>query len=355
MALSPTVKAYIIDVGTGNMFELPYTSINFIEELNNGGSAQLTLDYVAVEAIADKYGITAQDLLTATFRELQIKLEDTIIWLGVISEYDWSKSADGTYSLTVAAVDYFSLFQKRRTGLTDVVFTAVDPSTIPWSLINTSQALAHGSWGITLGSTASTGLTASMTYKNAEIKTEISNLSNYKQLGSFDFDIDYTKKFNVYYPSKGAVRSEIVLDDNNILASSVKTPVVLSLTNSVFVIGQGVNNDQATANRKAADADIAAYSLLEDTISDNNVSDQNVLNSLGDRAISLNKLPTYGRQISLKHAGDDPLLTSYSVGDYLVVNIPEQSINYANWRVRKRTVDIDNAGMITVQDDLLTL
>jgi len=351
--LSPVVKVYITDVGTGDFFEMPYSSLTYIEELNNGGSITINLDFVAVKAIADKYNTTVADLFTATFREIKVTLNDTIIWLGVVSEYNRAKGADGSFTLTVAGVDYFSLFQKRRTGLTEVDFAAVDPATIPWALISASQALTHGDWGITEGVTASTGLSVTVAYKNAEIKQEIANLSNLKQYGSFDFDIDYTKKFNVYYPGKGSVRSEIVLDDNNILADSVKIPVVLTLTNSIFVTGQGVNNDIAAVNQQAPSGDIAAYTLLEDMTSDVNISDLTLLAALGNRWLSLNQLPIY--QVSIKHEGDDPVLTSYDVGDTLVVNIPEENIAYQNYRVRKRTVDIDQAGMITVQLDMLTL
>jgi len=129
--------------------------------------------------------------------------------------------------------------------------------------------------------------------------------------------------------------------------------VVLSLTNSVFVTGQGINNDIAAVNRQASAPDIAAYGLLEDVLSDPNISDTAVLDAMGDRSLALSKLPLYS--ISITHSGDAPDFTTYDVGDTIVVNIPEESISNAQYRVKKRTIDIDKAGQITVQLDLLLI
>lgn len=353
--LSAIIQVFIIDVVTGNLFEVPYESINFIDELNNGKQATITLDYPSVKEMAKAYQTTVQDLFTATFREIYITMNGAKIWYGVISEYNRNKDATGQYGMSIAAIDYFSLFQKRRTGLTTITFTNVDPATIPWSLINTSQQsfLPYSDFGITQGATAATPLTITVSYKNAELRQEIINLSNYKQNGTFDFDIDFTKKFNVYYPTKGSVRSNIVLDDNNILADTVKIPLLLSLTNSIFVTGQGINDDQAAVNRKASNSIINAYKLLEDQIADINISDTNLLAAEGDRFLSLNQLPLY--QISLKHDGTDPDISTYDVGDTLVVNVPEEGVNYQQYRVKKRTVDIDKAGQIIVQLDMLLI
>lgn len=355
VTLSPLIQVFVLDVGTGNLFELPYTSINYIEELNAGYSATFSLDYPSIQLVAKTYNTTVQDLFGATFREIYITMNGTKIWYGVISEYNRSKDATGQYQMSIAAIDYFSLFQKRRTGLTPVVFSNVDPATIPWNLINTSQQslLPYSDFGIVQGVIASTPLTISITYNNAELRQEIINLSNAHQYGTFDFDIDYTKKFNTYYPIKGTVRSGIVLDDNNILSDTVKIPLLLSLTNSVFVTGQGINADVAATNRKASNAVINSYKLLEDQISDITVSDPALLAAEGDRFLSFNQTPLY--QLSLKHHGTDPDITTYGIGDILTVNVPEEGIFYQQYRVRKRTVDVDAANTITCQLDMLLI
>src|SRR4051794_4740923 len=133
----------LLDPGTGNLFELPFMSVNYVEELNAGSQATFNLDYSAMAQLAAVYGTTVRDLFTATFREIWVELDGTKIWTGVASEYNRSKDAQGTYRLTLAAIDYLALLQKRRTGAVKT-YTATDPATIPWDLINTSQSLTDG-------------------------------------------------------------------------------------------------------------------------------------------------------------------------------------------------------------------
>ncbi len=348
-----TYTVILKHVASGDIFELPYKLINYVEELNNGSQATFEFDYTTIkEQVCDPYTTNPKDLFTAVLSEITVKdSSNNILWLGVVSEYNRSKDASGNFTLSVAAVDYFSLLQKRRTG-SDDIFSGVDPATIPWSLINTSQSKTHGDLGITVGATASTGTMVSVELKYADIKQVITDLSNYKANNSFDFDIDTGKKLNIYYPTKGSLRANIVFDDNTVLAHAVKIPVVLNITNSVFVTGQGINNDIAAVNRQASSSEIAEYTLLEDIISDTQTADTTTLNSEGDRKLSLEKLPLYA--ITLKHS-DDINLTTYGLGDTVVVNIIEERISYAQYRVKKRTVDIDETGTMVATIDLLTI
>ncbi len=258
-------SVFIVNPTTGDQYELPFESINYIEELNNGGQATLSFDYASIKEVADKYSATIIDIFTATFRELKIYRSDGItLWRGIISEYNRTKNTFGKGAITVAAVDYFSIFQKRRTALTRA-FTSVDPATIAWTLINESQTSdsPYSDFGITQGVAAATGLTQSITYQFAEVRQEIINLSNATQQGSFDFDIDNTKKFNTY-TSKGALRANIYLDDNNIIEESIKIPLVLSLVNGVYVIGAGINADVVYVSRQASNSYKTAFKKLED-------------------------------------------------------------------------------------------
>jgi hypothetical protein len=346
---------FLKHVTSGDIYELPFKSINFIEELNNGSQATFNFDYPTIkDEVAKPYGTTVVDLFTSVFSELWVQNDSAVkVWYGVVSEYNRTKDAAGNYTLQIAGVDYFSLLQKRRTD-NDKLYTGVDPATIPWDLINISQTsgLPSADLGITQGSTVSTGLTVNAEYKRSDIRQAISDVSNYKVQGSFDVDIDFTKKLNLFYPTKGSVKANIVLDDNNILADSVKIPLLLAMSNNVFVRGQGINNDVAESNRTASTPTINEYTLLEDVVSDTQVSDTTILAAEGDRFLALNQLPL--NFITLKH-GDDIDITTYSLGDTIVVNITEENISYAQFRVKKRTVDLDQAGTIIVQLDLLTI
>ncbi len=350
-----TYKVFLKHLTTGDLFELPYNSINWVEELNNGANATFNFDYSTIkEQVCAPYGTNVFDLFTAVFS--QIWVEDSAgnkLWLGVCSDYQRTKDAAGNYSLQIAACDYFALLQKRRTAALKT-YSAVDPATIPWDLININQTsgIASADLGITQGTTVTTGLTVSPEYIRADIKQSISDLSNYRVKGSFDFDIDVTLKLNLYYPTKGSLRANVVLDALTTLADGVKIPLLLSITNRVMARGQGINNDVAESVRIASDPTINQYTLLEDVLTDPTTSDTTVLATEGDKKLDLEKLPL--AQITKKH-GDDIDLTSYGLGDTIIVDVPEENISYAQYRVKKRTVDIEQTGTMIATLDLLTI
>ncbi len=151
---------FLKHVASGDLFELPYKTVNYVEELNNGSQATFDFDFATIkEQVADVYSTNVKDLFTAVLSEMWVQdSAGNKVWFGVVADYQRTKDAVGNYTLKIACIDYFSLFQKRRTGAS-VDFSAVDPATIPWSLINTSQGLTSGNLGITQGATASTGLT----------------------------------------------------------------------------------------------------------------------------------------------------------------------------------------------------
>lgn len=348
------VTVYIVNPTTGDQIELPYEGIQYIEELNNGGQATINFDFLAVKEIAEKYNTNVVDLFTATLREIWIEKDGIKVWVGVVSEYDRSRDANGLYTLTIAAIDYFALLQKRRTGVSKT-FTNTDPAVIAWTLIDESQTSEnpYSDFGITLGRNDLTGLSQSVTYQFAEINQEITKLSNANQSGSFDFDIDTTKKFNTYYPTKGTLRSNIVLDENNIDADSIKIPVILHITNEVYVVGQGINSDVVYVNRQSSNSYKTAFKKLEDMIRDMQQTDSGILDNEGDRYLQLNQSPTSGYIVSVTLVGDEPDITTYDVGDTLILNLPEENITNAQYRVRKRTVNIDKTSTISTQLDMM--
>ena len=65
------INVYLLDVGTGDKFELPYSTIHYIEELNNGGSATFGFDYAAIIAnVCKPYSLTIPQLFTGRFCEI---------------------------------------------------------------------------------------------------------------------------------------------------------------------------------------------------------------------------------------------------------------------------------------------
>src|SRR5579872_3927781 len=135
-----TYKLFIKHVATGDLFELPFDTLNVVEELNNGANATFTFDYTVLhDQVALPYNTTVKTLLTSVFTEIYFQDQNAnVIWLGVITDVQITYDASQGYNLTVGANDYVGLLQKRRSQA-DKVYTAVDPASIPWDQINTSQ------------------------------------------------------------------------------------------------------------------------------------------------------------------------------------------------------------------------
>ncbi len=351
--MSATIAVKIQNPVTGDLYELPFSAISFTEELNGGKDAQFSFDFIALQDIAKAYNTNPLFLLTSSYREIWVEMNGSKIWYGAISDFHLTKDAQGLFQLNVYGLGFFSLFQKRRTN-NSTVFTTVDAGQIAWSLINTSQQadLPYSDLGITQGSVpAST--TRTIEYNFAEIRQTIIDLSNAKVKNGFDFDIDNTKKFNVYYPFKGTTRNNIILDDKNLLGWAAVKNLLTNITNKVYVVGKGINTDVAYVYVSASSDYKSAFKVLEDTISDKALDSLTNLTDEANMFLAYNQAPIL--TLTLKHHGEDLDVTSFVLGDIIFVTIPELSLSLASFRVKKRQVHIDENGNILVDVDLQTI
>ena len=96
------------------------------------------------------------------------------------------------------------------------------------TLINESQTSnnPYSDLGITQGAHPTTK-NRDRTYKFDNIKDSIIRLSNENLTDGFDFDIDATKAFNVYYPTKGQDRFDVVFDNDTMATWKFKKPLML--------------------------------------------------------------------------------------------------------------------------------
>jgi hypothetical protein len=340
------ISLFIKDVA-GNQYELPYEQISYNEELNGGRDAQFDLNYLAVEEIANAYKTTTLFILTSTYTEIWVEKDGAKIWYGVVSDFNFSKSNDGSYSLTVYGVDFFSLLQKRRTSVSQV-YVGWDAADIAWDLIYQSQQsdLPYSNLGITRGTHPTTLAIDNIAYQFAEVRQEIINLSNETIKGGFDFDIDVNKVFNIFYPFKGSVRNSLVMDENNTLSWTIEKPMLTGLVNKVYVVGQGVNTDIAYATRVSDAAYRNSFKTLEDVLSDRQIDSPTLLAAEGDQYLTNYQAPML--TVSLVHDGNEVDITTYDLGDSLPITIPEISLTKSIMRVKKREVQIDKNSNIMV-------
>lgn len=338
---------FVKNISNGDIYELPYSALSFTEELNSGKDAQINLDYKVVDEIAKAYNTDLHFLLSGGQRELWIEKNGTKIYFGVISDLGLNKDQDGGLSVVVASVGLTALLGKRRTGAKRI-FSNTDAGTIALTLINESQSsdTPYSDLGISQGLIQSS-VSRDRTFRFANIKDEIIQMSNVNLKNGFDFDIDNTKKFNIYYPQKGSNRDNIFFDEHNIISWDYRKPLILSLANKVYVLGEGFNDDVIYTTRISDTSYRSVFGTLEDVLAERDVKVLQTLQDKGDRYLLDNQAPTV--QLTINHLDDDPDIVNYDPGDSFRIRIDEIGVINTYMRVIKRTVSIDSNQMAVVQ------
>jgi hypothetical protein len=316
-------------------WEIPFYSFSFSEELNNDRSATVSFDRQALREIAETYGKNPLYVLSNTYRELYIYDEDdNLIYGGYIADLQFSRGNSEEGNMAVASKGFFSLLRKRYTANLDE-YTSEDLSDIAWSLIDYTQNLSYGNFGITRGTNPTTR-DADRTFRYKEIADAIEGMSNAETKDGIDFEITNNKVFNVYYPAKGSTRKSVIFEDgNNILNYNIRKPFIDSMANQVFVYGDGFGEDAVIEVRDAENSFKNAFFLLQDTLSEKDVKLTATLQAKGDRYLDKNKYPQLGVSIVCDYDVID--YSEFSLGDWVRLKISDWEIN-AMYRVVKRGV-----------------
>lgn len=345
------IQLFIEDTVNNIIYEVPFLSSNYSEKLNKGKNARFNIDYLKFKEIADTYNTTIDFIVTGGFREIYLTKDGETIYLGVISEYQISKNVNNQLQVDISSVDYFALLAKRiifdhSGNKPQRVFTSTDAGAIAWALINESQTSdnPYSDLGITQG-TIQTSKNRDKTFNLETVKEGIEYISNFNLKDGFDFDIDNLKKFNVYYPQKGQNRPNIILDSSNIIGWSFRKPFTLSLTNKVYIVGGGMNDQINYEKRTSATTYRNAFKTLERVERYFDVTTQ-TLQDKGDAVLTNEQASIPELQVATD--GTVVPFIDYEVGDRLTVILPELNINYA-YRVEGRDISIDANGYIDCQ------
>jgi hypothetical protein len=177
----------------------------FVQRLNAESEAGFILD------VDDTNCNTT--ILNLGVNQLHIEYKNNLMWSGQIVSAKKIANKNDIY-WEVLAKDWVALLGKRFCGVEDLrEFTTTDAGLIAKTLIQETQALANGSFGITYG-TIEASINRTTTYDKKNVLSAIKELSNMGKDGmasyGFDFEITPGKVFNVYYPYKGSIREEIV-------------------------------------------------------------------------------------------------------------------------------------------------
>ena len=335
----PKYSVFLRDPEDGELFELLPKSYSFKEELNREPTAKVNISFEAFERLASALNTTVMAILSTSIMELYIERDGVKIFYGVLSSLDLKAGKEGERDITLKAMGFFGLFSKRIAGIPSRIFSATDAADIAWTLIDESQSSdnPYSDYGITQGASPTT-VNRDRTYRFDNVRDSIVLLSNENLDTGFDFDID--KAFNVYYPTKGSTKSNIVFDKETLDDYRWKLPLVLELANKVYAIGEGFNDDVLFETRTADAGFRSPFKTQEETLRESDIKTSATLQAKGDRRLADAEQPI--DQFVGEHF-DDLVYgwDEYSLGDSVIVDLPDLGMDEEVKRVNAREFKVD--------------
>jgi len=332
-------KVIIQNLDQSQKWTIPFISGNIVEELNRDRSANITFSFEAINSIASNSGITVEQLLTSSYKEMFIyDDDDNLIYSGFIDDYGDSIGENSSGKVNITSRGFFTLLTKRHTDKVKI-YSATDSSDIAWDLINESQT--SGEEGDDLGITRGldpTTVNRNRTYYNETISDAIFDLSKDKIKEGFDFEVNNSKQFNVFYPQKGTQRDSIIVKEGfNMLTARINKNGVLNMANQIIVMGSGYGEEMISETRDAEDVYKQIYYLLQDTLPEKDIIEASTLQDKGDRYLEIYKLPR--RTVSVTTFFENPNWNDFDVGDTIKVVIPSREIDEF-FRIERRSLNL---------------
>lgn len=278
-------------------------------------------------------------ILVACSNEVRIKRLGTYLAGGQMVYFETNVDANQQV-INVKATGFLNLFKDRYTEELKF-YDATQATAIGASLINDSQALPNGSFGVTIGSLATVGL-HDRQYDRTNIKSALQDLTT-SQVSPFDMEFTYDKVFNTY-SQLGTVRPDIIFEyPNNIISFSVPNDGT-GIANQIIALGQGFGTEAQSQAISESAGSQATYRLRQKIITSNGTDDSDLgLTDAADRELSAWAFPFEVPTITID-GNVAPFITDYGIGDRIFVRINNYNTlahinNY--FRIERIELDID--------------
>lgn len=181
----------------------------------------------------------------------------------------------------VKADGYLNLFKDRYTGFD--YYQPQSMTSIAWKLIDNSQDLPNGDFGITLGPNQFTTPDRERTYSRKNIREALIEQTEIEG-SKFDFQFTWDKKFNTY-EKLGDERPDVILEyPRNIV--SLETPkTAVNLYNEVTALGSGLGVEQLASTADDNDSQVG-FKLRQKITIYNSVEQQNELDEHAEKDVA---------------------------------------------------------------------
>jgi hypothetical protein len=339
--------------------ELPFTDVNFTQQLNSIGTFQghvLLSGINSTNLNAYDGTIPGKTILWVLYTDPE-SATSIPVWSGVI----WAREYDSSSQiLSIGAQEMMSLYNRRRISTTKN-FTnnpldpnGYDPMFIADDLMKYAEALPHGKTGLTYFTDTSLLRTKKL-YEGFELKSVYQAI---KDLASnyFDFKIapyldgsNLKNRFWVGDPlgtiyTTTALLAPVFQFPGNVV--EYKYPEDASgAANKLYGLGYGANNKKVLAT--AIDNDkigtLGTWPLLEDTANYVDVGDVKLLKDLTLGQLNAISYPPTTVEIVIPPYIDPTYPLSYKIGDQVRVDIQDDFLTpYLNgevWRIMAISVN----------------
>lgn len=308
--------------------ELPFTNVNFTQQLNSAGTFTGSLLPSGISTIIPNLDAATTPARTA----LYVDKDGVIIWGGII----WLRRyTSNNQQLEITAREFISYFERRRITNT-ITFAGTDQLRAAATLITNAQGATNGNIGVIVPDLQS-NVTINRTiyaYEYKPVFTAIQELSQAANGFEFSIEVNYdgggtpTKTLQLGYPRLGTI-----LDPNNPAALAFNFPSGnisqyeypedgSNAVNQLWAIGAGSNEGQTS--RSAIDTDKLTYGwpLLQDAINYTDVADQSLLSNLAAGHIAARAYPPVTLKIVVP-GSVTPAIGTYNIGDDARITITD--------------------------------
>jgi len=341
---------YTIEVyDANNNFLADLTGLATVSKLyaerNGYSTCEFNVNLFYFENFCKKINIYPMSILYVNMNYVKIKRGGRYLFGGQINYVNPQLTDQAQSSvINVRVAGYLSLFKQRFTGA-ERVFTSTDAGTIAYTLINESQALTNGDYGITSG-TIQTSVNRDRTYAGykciADAIIELSQVVN-----GFDFEFTYDKKFNVYYPSMGIDRTASTIFEypKNIKTINFEYDGSL-MVNSDILLGNGIVSVRSDTTYQSL------FKLRQRREEFSDVIISTTLENKGDETLriykNLNPIIT-----SIDILGNiEPYVGSYWLGDQVKIKVNDivtfSPVNNQTYKIDTINIGLDQNSMETI-------
>lgn len=297
------------------------------------------MDLNEFERYCDLLDLEPQNVLAVYQNEVRVKRGLNYICGGQLS-YIESRINQDRQVIEVRATGFLNLFKDRYTDV-ERIFTAEEATTIASTLIDESQALDNGDFGVTMGVMATVG-DHDRTYRRTNIKDALQALTRV-QTNAFDFEFTYDKVFNTY-ESIGSNRPDIIFEfPGNI--KSIGVPLdATGVANQIIVLGSGFGEEAAIQVTVDDEASQLNYKLRQKIITPNSVQEADTLTDHGNAELSAWSVPFELPSIEVD-GNLVPYVGDYGIGDRVRVRIENYKMLEhidAVYRIEKIDISVDD-------------